>query len=511
MSRAHRGEQDPCNGAHEIVPLTRRHPCQNRAFPSQAMPHPLTALLILLTVAVAALTPVHAQPTTRPNILMIAVDDLRPALGCYGESYAKSPHIDRLAAGGVLFNRAYCMVPTCGASRASLITSIRPAPRRFVTHLAWADKEAPGIVALHTHLKANGYTTISNGKILHHPTDSAAGWSEPAWRPQAKRRAGQVEKGGAKKETDEDGGSKRGAPFEISELPDTEHADGKIAQKTIEDLRKLKESGKPFFLAAGFFKPHLPFVAPKKYYDLYPAESVPAPANYFRPKDAPDAAIHNSGELRSYAGVPKTGPVSDQMARDLIRGYHACVSFTDALIGEVLAELERLDLAKNTVVVLWGDHGWNLGEHTLWNKHSCFETSLRVPFIVRAPGIAGGVKTDGLTELIDLYPTLCELAGLPIPSHVQGRSLVPLLKDPSMKWSEQAISRFGPGDSIRTATHRFTEYTGRATGRMLYDHRTDPGENVNISEQAASAGTVEKLTAQLHAGKGKDGDLPRKP
>jgi arylsulfatase A-like enzyme len=450
--------------------------------------------LCLAVIAALALAPLHAE-TARPSILMIAVDDLRPQLGCYGDSYVKSPHIDRFAASSVLFNRAYCMVPTCGASRASLFTSIRPSPKRFVSHLAWAEKEAPGVVALHTHLKAHGYTTISNGKILHHPTDSAAGWSEPAWRPQSGR-------GSSKGQ-----GERRGPPFEVSDRPDEEQADGMIAKKTIEDLRKLKEAGKPFFLASGFLKPHLPFVAPKKYYDLYPPESVPAPKDYFRPKDAPAAAIHNSGELRNYEGVPPKGKVSDEMARGLIRGYHACVSFTDAQIGAVLAELDELDLAKSTIVVLWSDHGWNLGEHTLWNKHSCFETSMRVPFIVRAPGIAGGVKTDGLTELIDLYPTLCDLAGLPIPKHVQGRSLVPLLKDPAMKWSEQAIGRFGPGDTIRTDTHRFTEYTGRATGRMLYDHRTDPGENMNVSELPASAGTLEKLTARLRAGKGKDSDV----
>jgi iduronate 2-sulfatase len=210
--------------------------------------------------------------------------------------------------------------------------------------------------------------------------------------------------------------------------------------------------------------------------------------------------------------MPKTGPVSDEIALNLIRGYHACVSFTDAQIGRVLDELDRLDLAKNTIVILWGDHGWNLAEHTLWCKHSCYETSLRVPLIIRAPGFQGGLKTDALTELIDVYPSLCELAGVPVPSHVQGRSFLPLLKDPTQPWKTQAISRFTNGDTIRTNDFRFTEYTSGQSehfARMLYDHRTDSGENVNISEQVGVSSSVEELTTLLRAGKGKEGDLPK--
>jgi iduronate 2-sulfatase len=472
--------------------------------------------LILTLSALIAFVCGHAAAADRPNILFIAVDDLRPQLRCYGVEHVVSPNIDQLASQGLMFNRAYCMVPTCGASRASLMTSIRPAPKRFVTHLAYAEKDAPGITTLNTHLKQNGYYTISNGKVLHHPEDSAIGWSEPAWRPNrgpAPAAKAATKKGGAKKtaKKDEDGAT-RGAPYEISPLNDDELPDGQVAQKTIEDLRRLKEKGQPFFLAAGFFKPHLPFIAPKKYWDFYPAETIKLPANYHAPKDAPEVAIHNSGELRSYAGVPKTGPVSDAMALNLIRGYQACVSFTDAQIGKVLAELERLDLVKNTIVILWGDHGWNLAEHTLWCKHSCFETSMRVPLIIRAPGFKGGLKTDGLTELIDVYPSLCDLAGVPIPSHVQGRSFLPLMKNANTPWKEQAIGRFTNGDTIRTDTHRFTEYSNQQTGpfaRMLYDHRSDGGENVNLSEQPAHAGTVQQLTDRLRAGKGKDGDLPR--
>lgn len=479
--------------------------------------------LILFAFSLWFISNAGTAEAQRPNILFIAVDDLRPQLQCYGVEHVHSPNIDRLAASGLMFNRAYCMVPTCGASRASLMTSIRPAPSRFVTHLAYAEKDAPGLTTLNTQLKQNGYYTISNGKILHHPEDSAVGWSEPAWRPGQPAIGLPPKQAQAKKKTKNANQSKtkasgktkiatkeRGVPFAISPLSDDELGDGQVALKTIADLRRLKEMDQPFFLAAGFFKPHLPFIAPKKYWDLYPAESITLPKNYHRPENAPDEAIHNSGELRAYQGVPKKGRLPDDLALNLIRGYHACVSFTDAQIGRVLDELERLDLATNTIVILWGDHGWNLAEHTLWCKHSCFETSMQVPLIIHAPGFQGGLKTDALTELIDIYPTLCELTGVPIPEHVQGRSFVPLMKDPAQPWKDQAIGRFTAGDTIRTDEHRFTEYSRRDAepfARMLYDHRSDGEENFNVSEQPEQANVVNELTERLRAGKGKDGSL----
>lgn len=478
-------------------------------------------ILLVLTAGFSLLAGTFAAPP-RPNILMIAVDDLRPQLGCYGVEQVRSPNLDRLASQSLLFSRAYCMVPTCGASRASLMTSIRPAQGRFMTHLAWADKEVPGVVTLNTQLKQHGYVTLSNGKVFHHPEDSAEGWSQPAWRPgQAaegapaatpKKKAGAKGKGKGTAATPGAGkAGSRGRPYGVSDLTDDEHSDGQVALKTIEDLRRMKETGQPFFIAAGFFKPHLPFICPKKYWDMYPEGSLKLPPNNHAPKDAPAVSIHNSGELRAYSGVPKEGPLPEAMALEMIRGYHACVSFTDAQIGRVLDELERLDLAKNTIVILWGDHGWNLSEHTLWCKHSCYETSMRVPLMIRVPGHAGGTKTAALTELIDVYPTLCELTGVPIPAHVQGRSFAPLLKDPAQSWKAEAIGRFTNGDTIRTDTHRFTEYSSRDQGafaRMLYDHGVDPGENVNVSEQPAQAARVDELTQRLRAGKGKPGDLP---
>jgi iduronate 2-sulfatase len=272
-------------------------------------------------------------------------------------------------------------------------------------------------------------------------------------------------------------------------------------------LRRLSKKDQSFFLAVGFFKPHLPFVAPAKYWELYDREKIHLPDNYHRPKNAPNEAIHTWGELRAYADVPKKGPLPDELARTLIHGYYACVSYTDAQVGRVLEELERLDLAVNTIVVLWGDHGWNLGEHTLWCKHCCFETSMHAPLIVRALGVEGGRKTDGLTEFIDIYPSLCELAGLPMPDHLQGKSFVPLMKSPDMAWKQAAVGRFRNGDTIRNDQHRFTEYTdgkGKSVARMLYDHQTDPGENVNISGRSQSQEVVEGLARQLHKQMGKD-------
>jgi len=460
---------------------------------------------LLAPLALPSDATAQAKEQSRPNVLFIAVDDLRPQLGCYGHEQIVSPNLDRLASQGIVFRRSYCMVPTCGASRASLMTGIRPARDRFVNYLAWAERDAPGITTLNTHFRNHGYYTVSNGKVFHHPTDNAAGWSEPAWRPD---RTGILLGNYVSPnvlEMAKTSARGRGPAYESADVADDAYADGRLAQKAVADLRRLKTKGGPFFLAVGFFKPHLPFVAPKKYWDLYRHEDVRLPSNYRRPKDAPDVAIHNSGELRAYAGIPQQGPVPDETARMLIHGYYACVSYTDAQIAKLLNELDRLDLARNTIVIVWGDHGWNLGEHTLWCKHCCFETSMRAPIIIRAPGIPGGKTTDGLTEFIDIYPSLCELAGLPLPEHLQGRSFVPLLRDPDRPWKSAAIGRYGSGDTIRTDRYRYTAYTNarnNPTARMLYDHQADPDETVNVSERPANARLADRLREDLEKGKG---------
>ncbi|MEW4527262.1 sulfatase [Maioricimonas sp. JC845] len=464
--------------------------------------------LILLCATVLTTLPATAADSSRPNVLFIAIDDLRPQLRCYGEEQMVSPNIDRLAASGVLFEQAYCMVPTCGASRASLMTGLRPSPKRFVNYLTRASQDAPGITTMNTHFRENGYETVSLGKVFHHKDDNADGWSQPAWRPKTSIAYHVPENQMLHRQRQRQEGRRgRGPAFEAADSPDNDYADGRVAAKAVEELKRLSEEDEPFLMAVGFFKPHLPFVCPKKYWDLYDRDAIRIPETYHRPQGAPDIALHTSGELRSYAGIPPKGPVSDETAISLIHGYYACVSFTDAQIGRVLDTLDELGLADNTIVVLWGDHGWNLGEHKLWCKHSCFETSMHIPLIIRAPGIKGGRRTDAMTETIDLYPTLCELAGLPLPDHLQGESLVARLRDPDANWEDTAVGRYKTGDTIRTDRYRFSEYLGqkgKRLGRMLYDHQADPGEDTNIVRQTDSAELVKSLTEQLHAIKGRD-------
>ncbi len=453
--------------------------------------------LLCVAVLLACVGLARAE-SSRPNVLFIAVDDLRPELACYGRQHIHSPNIDRLAASGVLFERAYCMVPTCGASRASLMTGIRPARNRFVGYQTWAEKDAPGITTLNTQFRMNGYFTRSLGKVFHHPADHAKGWSEPAWRPKDVPWYRRPENARLHEQRQTQGSRTRGPAWESANVDDNAYADGVLAEQAIADLQRLSSGEEPFFLAVGFFKPHLPFIAPQKYWELYDHESIDLPDNHHPPKDAPVESIHSSGELRAYAGIPAKGPVSEETARNLIHGYYACVSYTDAQIGRLLDELNRLKLADNTIVVLWGDHGWNLGEHTLWCKHSCYETSMQIPLIVRAPGIAGGQRRSSLIETIDLYPTLCELAGLSLPGHLQGQSFAALLVNPDAEWKSAAVGRFGNGDTIRTDRFRLTEYRdgqGKRTSRMLYDHQADPGENANVV--SVRKATAVELAEQL--------------
>jgi len=409
------------------------------------------------------------------------------------------------------------MVPTCGASRASLMSGLRPTPDRFVSFTARIDEEANNIIPLHTHFKNNGYRTISLGKILHFPTDTPEGWSEPAWRPDRSFTADSEPIIGWQEPENLEELQARSRnhrlPFASYDTDDDSLADGLIAAEAIKHLNEFATQDKPFFLAVGFFKPHLPFNAPKKYWDFYKNTPVDLPENYYPPENAPEEAIHNFGELRSYTGIPETGPVSDEMAKTMIRGYYACVSFTDAQIGRVLNELDRLGLRNNTIVVLWGDHGWNLGEHTLWCKHCTFENAMHAPLIIRTPKQVAnnkGNQTKALAEFIDIYPTLCDLSGLEKPTHLEGESLLPILNQPNNKGKGFAIGRFRNGDTIRTDQWRYTEYTsaetnhnGQTTARMLYDHKNDPEENFNIVANPKFKDVVNALSTDLNRLKGR--------
>ncbi len=454
----------------------------------------ITSLSILLFDSCSA----PVQPT--PNVLFIAVDDLRPELNTYGAGHIVSPNIDRLATEGLTFNRAYCNVPVCGASRASLLTGIKPTKNRFVNYYSYAQEDVPGAISLPQHFKNNGYYTISNGKIFHNADDLPESWSEEPWRPAGKNgnwRDYVTGENMAIADSMDDG---RAWPYEWTDAHDTAYLDGLMTSKAIRDLKRLKELDQPFFLALGYLKPHLPFNAPKKYWDLYSAEQISLPYNYFRPENVPDIAIHNFGELRNYYGVPEEGPVSDEMAKKLIHGYYACVSYTDAMIGRVLDALDDLELRNNTIVILWGDHGWQLGEHTLWCKHSNFNVAMRVPLIISAPGYEGRLETDALVEYIDIFPTLCELAGLDMPAQLHGQSLVPLMENPALPQKEVIYARYIRGESIITNRYQYTEWfndEGNFECRMLYDHTVDPDENENISELPENTALVDSLSEIL--------------
>lgn len=443
-----------------------------------------------------------SSESAKPNILFIAVDDLRPELNCFGESQVQSPHIDKLAKQSVIFNRAYCNVPTCGASRASLLTGTRPTRNRFITYNTRKDEEMPEVASLAMHFKNNGYTTISNGKVYHHADDDVAAWDE-IWRPEGEIRDYQTE---ANKLIQRQPENERGNATEAADVDDEAYFDGKIAAKGIADLRKLKDNKEPFFLGIGFKKPHLPFNAPQKYWDKYNREEISLPESYLQPESIPELAYHKFGELRHYADVPKEGSLRDDFAKDLIHGYYACVSYVDAQIGKVLDELEKLQLAENTIVILWGDHGWNLGEHMLWCKHCTFETSLHAPVILKVPELTKGTRTDAIIEYVDIYPSLCDLAGIEKPAHLEGESFVPLIKTGTRE-KNYAVSKFRDAVTLIEGDLFYTEWTndqGEAHERMLFDHQKDPLELDNLAEKEAFAETVRELSEKLRERWGKD-------
>jgi len=485
--------------------------------------------------AAAALLPAvlpAAEPAKRPNVLFFAVDDLRTDLGCYGHPEAKTPHIDALARRGMVFRRAYCQQAVCSPSRTSLLTGLRPDSTKVYDLVTHFRDTVPDVVSLPQHFREQGYYTVGMGKIYHGGYDDPKSWSEPHRNgtgegyvlPENKARmaAGKAREKAAKnsknKKKKAAGGAARGEPYEMADVPDEAYHDGSLAQMAIDKLRELKGKPQPFFLAVGFLKPHLPFNSPKKYWDLYDPAQLKLAANPFRPKDAPPYAVTDFGELRNYHGVPQSGPISDEMARKLIHSYRAASSFTDANVGKVLAELDQLGLTDNTIVVLWGDHGWKLGEHASWCKHSNMENDTNAPLILAAPGIktaapAGGFPaTTALVEFVDIYPTLCELAGLPLPPHLQGVSLKPLLENPARPWKSAAFSQYPRshegtplmGYALRTDRYRYVEWRHRQTGAPvnyeLYDHATDPAENQNIAGRPENAELLQQLAAQLKAG-----------
>lgn len=457
----------------------------------------------------------------RPNVLFIVVDDLRPELGCFGAADVRSPNIDRLAERGLRFDRAYCQVAVCNPSRISALTGCRPDTTGVFDNQHGFRATLPGVVTLPQHFLNNGYTCLSLGKVFHHserePWDDPQSWSEPAWyHGEPYRHWFTAESEDFVKRLKALPSGKRpklirAAPFEAADEPDDVYPDGRVAAKAIETLGRLAAGERPFFLAVGFVKPHLPFTCPQKYWDLYPPETIRLPDNFRSPENVPAPALHNNYELRSYGTVPPSGDIAPEMARRLIRGYRACVSYMDAQAGLVLAELDRLKLRDNTIVIFWGDNGYHLGEYGLFTKMTNFELGARVPLIVSVPRPAtAGKVCRGLVELVDLYPTLSELCGLPAPAHLEGASFVPLLSRPEQAWKTAAFSQYVRpgrerfiGRSIRTDRWRYTEWidaNGRSAGNELYDHESDPAENRNLAAVPAHQTLVTELSQQLQAG-----------
>lgn len=431
------------------------------------------------------------QIAKKPNVLFIGIDDLRPELGVYGNQLVKSPNIDRLAAEGIRFANAHCQVPVCGASRASLLTGLLPTKNRFLNYATHVDEDAPDVPSLPATFKNNGYYIVNIGKIFHYPNDNEEqSWSEPAVRLDWT----QLEDGSWSWEgwhdyqrpenlkMDQETG--KGPPYEWAEVADNAYTDGETVDMAVHKLSELKDKEAPFFMAVGILKPHLPFNAPQKYWELYDRSQFALPDNYALPKNAPEEAAFNWGELRAYEGVPADGPVSDSMAIDLIHGYYACVSYADALVGQLMDAIEEYGFADNTIVVLWSDHGYFLGEHSFWTKHSIFELSTRVPLIVKAPNSQQGKSSNALVDLVDIYPTLTELAGLNPPPHLQGTSFAHVLEDPEQKHRTSSYTRYKGGESIFDGKLRYTKYLtndDELVSDMLYDHEQDPNENNNVS------------------------------
>ncbi len=470
--------------------------------------------ILLLIGVLSACSGIGSSQVDKPNVLLLYMDDLRPQLGCYGNTQALSPNIDALSKNGITFTNAYCNVAVCGASRASMLTGMRPTKNRFRNYSTFVQEDTPGAITLPQLFKSNGYTTISNGKIYHHLDDRMSDWDE-VWRPYAFEKNPNnlaptdwwqtlwrdyllPENRDVYKTTN------RGPAFESADVSDTAYIDGLMAQKVIRDLVKLKKEDKPFFLTAGFISPHLPFNAPSRHWNKYNRLDIKQPYNNFVPKNAPVISISQSNELRQYNGIPPKGEqVSDSTAISLIHGYYATVSYVDALIGHILSKLKELELDKNTIVMLVSDHGYNLQEHTQWAKWTSHRTSMQVPLIISSPFLKHKHITDALVELVDIYPTLAELCGLSVPENqLEGASLLPILNGEELKGKDHVFINNANAYTVKTPKYCYTEFINpendKTIARTLYDHQSDPDENVNVAEEIAYKEVVVHMHGILH-------------
>lgn len=480
-----------------------------------------------------AMQEANAKPL---NVLMIAVDDLRPEFGeAYGTPEVKTPFMDKLAARGVTFRRTYCQAATCGVSRSSILTGRRPDTTHVLSNEG-CFRSAGNWTSLPHYFRQHGYVTAGGGKIFHPGVCDGLEYGEDrlAWTlPYYHAPCPQL---GSLPCEEPRGDDHRPHSWISNETAtDEQMPDGMIATNAIATMRNVSNDATPFFIAVGFHKPHLPHIAPKKYFDLYPLDNVSLPRNPNIPKDLPTIAWNDCNEIRSYNDVAQAAheahfginkSLSDNEQRLQRRAYYASTSYVDAQVGRVVDALDELGLTNDTVVMLWGDHGWHLGENNEWAKHTNFERATHVPLIILAPGGAGRVESDALTELVDVYPTLADLAGLPVPplcpvnsstidACTEGVSLAELVRNPTATWKNASFSQWPKGKimgyTMRTARFRYTEWVdydhatyspawANITGRELYDFVQDPDETQNMVDQPQAKATVLQLQAQLHAG-----------
>ena len=428
----------------------------------------------------------------RPNVLIIGIDDLRTELNCYGATHIHSPNIDRLASEGTLFESAYCQYAVCGPSRSSMFTGLRPDVTKAYNNKMHFRDSVPNAISLAEHFKNNGYATYGFGKILHNTHRDERSWTEPQHYIVQKQYASPEYKD---KTAGIDGIHTTNGLIPLYEGPDVSddaYRDGISNQAAISKLKAVAGSSQPFLLFMGYHKPHTPFNAPKKYWDLYDRESLPLATNPFSPQGSPPYAVNPWRYVRSFKDIPKEGPMPKPLARETRHAYFACVSYIDSLIGDLLSALDETGKADNTIIALWSDHGYQLGDHGMWCKHTNFETSTRIPFIIVDPHAAkNGQRVSARVELIDMYPTLADISGLPLPEKVDGKSLKPLISNANA-WNDRetvAYSQFHRGGklgySVRTENFRYTEWRNAQSGAIdaqeLYDHRSDLSENINVA------------------------------
>lgn len=456
-----------------------------------------TFLSTILKVGAAAWTTgllpkLSTYSDSQYNVLFFVVDDLRPMLGCYGNAVMHTPNIDRIAQGGTLFNRSYCQFPVCNPSRASVLTGLRPNSTGIHDNNEDFLKTVPDAITLPHHFKIHGYHTRSVGKVAHGSAawEDDQSWSVPIWR----ERFISINKSTS-------------PSWKTLDVEDDALQDGRIAKTTVDVLTKIRN--RRFFLAVGFNKPHLPFYAPRQYYDLYNSQDFALPEDSVLPSDAPQIAS-NPKTLHAYEDIPTAPPLSEEKTLELIHAYAANISYVDAQVGRILDQLDLLNLTESTAIVFWGDHGFHLGEHGLWRKNTLFENAIRSPLIVSIPGQSfPNISTDSLVELIDIYPTLCDICQIPVPEEVEGISMLPVIEDPSLPWKTATFTQlrrpkvrgYVNGYSLRSDRYRYTEWGNNgAYGIELYDYSADPNETVNIASQSENEDLVYLLSSKLQAG-----------